>query len=166
MRNRISRRPRLKPARFFAAGATIALLLAGLAAAPASAETRNPAPVQDSVDEAEAAIKAFNETGRVPGSALPDHDFSQEAPAAVFELADSLRERYEETEGYGVVEWSKKDRAALVWWHGDVPDDVTELIAGAAKSAGIPVTVASMPYSALALKKAAVVVAPGAAIRA
>lgn len=155
-RDRMGRGSGFKSAKFLAAGATIALSLGGLAGAPATAETRGPDAAKDAIAEAETAIKEFNDTGRVPGSALPDHDFSQEAPDAVFELADTLRERYEGSEGYGVVEWSKEARAALVWWYGPVPSNVTELVAETAAAAETSVKVAPMRYSSPALNKAAV----------
>lgn len=108
-------------------------------------------------DEAAAIIEEFNRTGLVEGSEAPTvrNDFRAEAPAEVFELADSLRERFDGSEGYGPVQWDKKTREVRLWWHGEVPTEVLDLADATSAAAGVPVTLSEMTYSAAELGLAA-----------
>lgn len=101
------------------------------------------------VEEADSIIDEFNRTGLVEGSESPTvrNDFQSEPPDEVFELADSLREKFGESRGYGPVQWDRRDRSVSVWWHGDVPDRVIELVNQASEFTDAPIALSAMDHS-------------------
>lgn len=134
-----------------AAGATIGT-------AQAAEKPDGFAPVQ-AFDQAaaDAMIDEFNRTGLVKGSEPPTarNDFASEAPDEAFELADSLREGYEDNAGYGAVQWEKETREIRVWWYGEAPSEVHQLATQTSDATGAPVTLAAMTYSTNDLAEAA-----------
>lgn len=143
-------------ARLIASG--FALVVCGsfiTGASPASAQgDASEIPVSAATEAA--SMAEFEETGRISGTE-PISTWAgaggTEISQSVQTLADALRERFEGTEGYGLVEWIAEEEKAVVWWHGEVPAEVNAFVSAAAEV--VPVEVASMNYSIPELNAAA-----------
>lgn len=124
----------------------------------ASAEGDSPAakPTTRNVG-VEALLEKYKQTGKVDGagSASDWTDFSSETPQLVLKLANALWAQYNQTEGYGPVEWIPETKQALLWWNGDVPTDVTRQVAATSAASGVKINLSPMKYSGLQLSATA-----------